>query len=151
MSLESWTGLFPYSPGQRIDVMWWRAAHALVVVVGNGIYIVDPLTPQDFAGFEGLTTINDLIVDESTGYLFAADRLRVHAFSPDRKPRWISEAFGGYDARFVGCGGRVVALEMTPFEDDDAREIVRLRAEDGTVLRSRFRVAQKHWRRNQAA
>jgi hypothetical protein len=146
-----WTGLFAYAPGQRLEVLWWSGGNAIVVAVGNAIYIVDPDTPEDVAGFEGLTTITDLMVDESSGQLFVADQLRVHAFSLDRKLRWVSEALGGYDVQFAGCGGRVIVVQVTSSEDDETRETVKLRAEDGTVLRSRFRVAQKHWRRNQAA
>jgi hypothetical protein len=146
-----WAGLFSCAPRRHVEALWWPAAHAVVVAAGSALYLVDPDAPTQFGGFEGLFGITDLIFDESGDRLFVADSVRVHAFSADRRLRWVSEELGGFDARFVGAGGRVVALRVTSVDDDEVHETVRLRAEDGTVLQSRLRVALRHWRRNQAA
>jgi hypothetical protein len=154
---SAWTGFFSCIPGRRLEVLPWLAAHAIVVAAASGLYIVDPEIPEEFAGFAAPVGLTGVIFDEAGTNLFAADSLRVYAFSADRKFRWISEALDGYGARLCGFGGRVVAVEVTPFnrwgleEDEEERTIVRLRAEDGTALRSRFSIAYRYWRRNQAA
>jgi hypothetical protein len=153
---SAWTGFFSCTPGRRLEILTWPAARAIVVAAASGLYIVDPELPEEFAGFAAPVGLTGVTFDETGAHLFAADSLRVYAFSADRKFRWISEALDGYGARFCGCGGRVVAVEVTPFkwgleEDEEERIVVRLRAEDGTALRSRFSIAYRYWRRNQAA
>ena len=77
-------------------------------------------------------------------------------FPSDRLFRWISEPLDGYGARFRGCGGRVLAVELKQCGpeldcEEEAPSVVRLRTEDGTILRSRFRLARHYWMKNAAA
>jgi hypothetical protein len=59
----------------------------------------------------------------------------------------------GYGARFRGCEGRVLAVEVMQSEalpeaeneaQDEVPSIIRLRTDDGTILHSRFRLASRY-------
>jgi hypothetical protein len=150
-----WTGVFECARSRHLEVLFWPAANAVVVAAANAMYIVDPGIPEQFSGFVAPVEINGVTFDESAQYMFVADSLRVYAFSSDRLFRWISEPLDGYGARFLGCGGRVLAVELrqcgSELEgEEDAPSVVRLRTEDGTILRSRFRLA-RHYRMKSAA
>jgi hypothetical protein len=111
---------------------------------------VDPGTPEQFSGFAAPVEINGVTFDESAQHMFVADSLRIYAFSADRLLRWISEPLDGYGARFRGCGGRVLAVELkrsepVPEGEEPPPSVIRLRTEDGTILRSRFRLAHRNW------
>lgn len=151
-----WTGIFECARGRHVEVLPWPAANAIVVAAANAVYIVDPAAPEKFSGFAAPVEITGIAFDEAARHMFVADSLRVHAFSPDRHLRWISEPLDGYDARFRGCGGRVLAVEVRQSEpgpdgEEAAPSIIRLRTEDGTILRSRFRLAHNNWVKNAAA
>jgi hypothetical protein len=151
-----WTGIFGCAPGRHVDVLTWPAANAIVVAAASAVYIVDPGTPEQFSGFAAPTEINGVTFDESGRQMFVADSLRIYAFSPDRLLQWISEPLDGYGARFRGCGGRVLAVELRDSElelegEDAAPSVIRLRTEDGTILRSRFRLARRYWEKSSAA
>lgn len=150
-----WTGIFECARGRHVEVLSWPAANAIVVAAANAVYIVDPAAPDQFSGFAAPVEINGVTFDESSQHMFVADSLRVYAFSSDRRFRWISEPLDGYDARFRGCGGRVLTVEIKHFEpgpdgEEAAPSVIRLRTEDGTILRSRFRLAHDY-RMNAAA
>jgi hypothetical protein len=153
---RQWTGLFACARGRHVEVVPWPAANAMVIAAANAVYIVDLEAPEQFSGLAAPVEISGVIFDEGGRHLFVADSLRIYAFSPDRHFRWISEPLEGYGARLCGCGGRVLAIEVKPFvqgpeSEEMAPAVLRLRTEDGTVLRSRFRVAHRYWMRNEAA
>lgn len=151
-----WTGIFECARGRHVDVLTWPAANAIVVAAANAIYIVDPSHPEQFSGLAAPVEITDVTFDESGQHMFVADSLRIYAFTADRRLRWMSEPLDGYDARFVGCGGRVLAVQLKQSEpgrdgEEAAPSVIRLRTEDGTVLRSRFRLAHSYWVKSRAA
>jgi hypothetical protein len=151
-----WTGVFECAPGRHVEVLSWPAANAVVVAAANAVYIVDPDIPDRFSGLVAHVEINDFTFDESAQHLFVADNLHVYAFSADRVFRWMSEQIDGYGARFCGCGGRVLAVEVKQCGlelegEEEAPSVVRLRIEDGTILRSRFRLARHYWMKSAAA
>jgi hypothetical protein len=151
-----WTGVFECARGRHLEVLSWPAANAVVVAAANAVYIVDPGVPEQFSGFVAPVEINDVTFDESAQHMFVADSLRVYAFSSDRLFRWMSEPLDGYGARFCGCGRRVLAIELKQCgpeldREEEAPSIVRLRIEDGTILRSRFRLAHHYWMKSAAA
>ncbi|HEX4279028.1 MAG TPA: hypothetical protein VHZ74_26915 [Bryobacteraceae bacterium] len=152
-----WTGLFACTRGRHVEILPWPAAHAIIVAASNAVYIVDPQAPEEFSGIAAPVEISGVIFDESGQHMFVAGSLRVYAFSADRHFVWISESLEGYGARFCGCGGRVLAVQVNPFdprsegEEEAAPAVVRLRTEDGTILRSRFRLAHRYWMRSEAA
>jgi hypothetical protein len=151
-----WTGIFGCARGRHVEVLMWPAANAVVVAAANALYIVDPNTPGQFNGLVAPVEINDVIFDEFARNMFAADSLRIYAFSSDRLLQWISEPLGGYGARFRGCGGRVLAVELKQdvpesVYEEAAPSVIRLRTEDGTILRSRFRLAHSYWLKSGAA
>ena len=150
------TGIFECAPGRHVDVLTWPAANAIVVAAASAVYLVDPGRPEQFSGFAAPVEITGVTFDETGRHMFVADSLRIYAFSPDRLLRWISEPLDGYGARFCGCGGRVLAVELKQSEpeweaDDEAASVIRLRTEDGTILRSRFRLARRYWAKSSAA
>jgi hypothetical protein len=145
-----WTGIFECARRRHMDVLSWLAANAIVVAAANAVYMVDPSTPEQFSGFAAPVEINGVTFDESAQHMFVADSLRIYAFSADRLLRWISEPLDGYGARFRGCGGRVLAVELkrsepVPEGEEAPPSVIRLRTEDGTILRSRFRLAHRNW------
>lgn len=149
-----WIGVFECARGRHVDVVPWPEAEAVVVSAANAAYIVNPRSPEQFTGFSAQVEINGIAFDEGNEHLYIAESLRVHAFSKDRRLRWISEPLDGYDARLCGCSGRIVAVEVKHdgvSEDDPQTSVIRLRAEDGTILRSRFRLARHHWLHRAAA
>ena len=152
-----WIGIFECARGRHVDVISWPAANALVVAAANALYIVDPAKPEQFSGIPAPVEINGFIFDESGRHMFVADSLRIYAFSPDRRFQWMSEPLEGYDARFRACGRRVLAIELKQNEllaeggEKEVPSVVRLRTEDGTILRSRFRLAHRYWAENTAA
>jgi hypothetical protein len=151
-----WTGVFECARSRHLEVLSWPAANAVVVAAANAVYIVDPDIPEQFSGFVAPVEINDVTFDESAEHMFVADSLQVYAFSSDRLFRWMSEPLDGYGARFCGCGGRVLAVELEQSGpelegESEAPLVVRLRVEDGTILRSRFRLAHHYWRKSAAA
>jgi hypothetical protein len=151
-----WTGIFECARGRHVEVLPWPAANAIVVAAANAVYIVDPADPEQFSGLAAPVEINGITFDESAQHMFVADSLRVYAFSADRRFRWISEPLDGYDARFRGCGRRVLAVEIKqsapgPDGEEAAPSVIRLRTEDGTILRSRFRLVHDYWVNNAAA
>jgi len=101
-----------------------------------------------------MTSINDVAFDESRRNMFIAESLRIYAFSADGVFRWISEPLGGYGARFASCQGRVLTVEIKQSDRNGEHEFssqLRLRTEDGTLLRSRFRLARGHREKSAAA
>jgi hypothetical protein len=151
-----WTGIFACARGRYVDVLPWPAANAVVVAAANAVYIVDPRIPEQFSGFAARVEINDVTFDELGEHLFVADSRRIFAFSSDRLFRWISEPLEGYGARFRRCGGRVLTVELKQFGPDPEGEeaaplVIRLRTEDGTILRSRFRLVHRYWEKSGAA
>jgi len=151
-----WTGVFECARSRHLEVLSWPVANAVVVAAANAVYIVDPRIPEQFSGFVAPVEISGVTFDESSQHMFVADSLRVYAFSSDRLFRWISEPLGGYGARFCGCGGRVLAVELKQCGPElegkeEAPSVVRLRTEDGTILRSRFRLARHYWMKSAAA
>lgn len=152
---REWVGVFKCARNRHVDVTPWTAAGAIVVAAANAIYIVNPQIPQQFSGLTAAAELNGITFDESGEHMFAADSLRLYAFSSNRLFKWISEPIEGYIARFRGCGRRVLAVEVRQCQaDPDAEEessIVRLRIEDGTILRSRFRLAHRYRMMNTAA
>jgi hypothetical protein len=148
---NTWTGCFECARDRHVDVIPWPAANAIVVVSANAVYIVNPGSPEQFGGVAARLEINDVTFDESMQRLFIADSRRIYAFSADGLFRWISEPLDGYGARFRGCGRRVLAVEIKQTElnlDSDESavfSVVRLRTEDGTILRSRFRRGLRYW------
>lgn len=150
-----WTGIFECARGRHVDVMPWSEANAVVVAAASAVYIVDPSAPEHFSGFAAPVEINGVTFDESRQHMFVADSVRIYAFSSDRLLRWISEPLHGYGARFRGCGGRVLAVELKQCElesegEEPAPSVIRLRTEDGTILRSRFRLARRYWMKTPA-
>lgn len=144
-----WQGAFSIASGRHVDVLPWPAASAIVVAAANALYIVDPDTPEQFSGFAAPVEINAFTFDESAQHLFIADSLRIYAFSSDRVFRWISEPLNGYGARFRGCRQRMLTVEVKKSKPGlDCEELtpslIRLRIEDGTILRSRFRIVQNY-------
>jgi hypothetical protein len=151
-----WTGVFECARSRHLEVLSWPAANAVVVAAANAVYIVDPGVPEQFSGFVAPVEISDVTFDESAQHMFVADGVRVYAFSSDRLFRWMSEPLDGYGARFCGCGGRVLAVELKQCGPELDREeeppsVVRLRIEDGTILRSRFRLTRHYWMTSEAA
>jgi hypothetical protein len=151
-----WTGVFECARGRHLEVLSWTAANAVVVAAANAVYIVNPGIPEQFSGVVAPVEINGVTFDESAQYMFIADSIRVYAFSADRHFRWISEPLDGYGARFCGCRGRVLAVQLKQCGpelegEEETPSVVRLRTEDGTILRSRFRVARDYWMKNAAA
>jgi hypothetical protein len=140
-----WTGVFKCAPARHVEVIPWAKANAVVIAAANAVYIVDPEEPSEFTGVAAPVEITGITFDESGEHMFVADSLRIYAFTSDRHFKWISEPLEGYGAKFCGCGGRVLAVEVTPaaasLESDEspAPVLLRLRTEDGTILRSRFR------------
>lgn len=150
-----WTGIFECARGRHVEVLAWPAANAIVVAAANAVYIVDPSIPEQFSGFAAPVEINGVTFDELAQHMFVADSLRIYAFSSDRLFQWISEPLDGYGAHFRGCGGRVLAVELTqsepePESEEVAPSVIRLRTEDGTILRSRFRLAHRYWMKSAA-
>lgn len=146
-----WTGVFECAAGRHVEVQPWAAANAIVVAGANAVYIVDPRTPEQFSGFAAPVEVTGITFDESSRHMFVADSLRIYAFSADRHFRWISEPLDGYDARFCGCGRYVLTIELKQSEpgpegEEAAPSVIRLRIEDGTILRSRFRLAHRYWK-----
>ncbi|HTA45302.1 MAG TPA: hypothetical protein VK789_22800 [Bryobacteraceae bacterium] len=144
-----WVGIFECARDRHIDVLSWAAADAVVVAAANAVYIVNPHRPELFSGLAAPVEITGVTFDETGEHMFAAERFRLYAFSSDRLFRWISEPLGGYVTRFCGCGRRVLAVEVKPWQteldgEEAASSIVRLRTEDGTVLRSRFRLVHRY-------
>jgi hypothetical protein len=151
-----WTGVFECAAGRHVEVLPWAAANAIVVAAANAVYIVDPRTPEQFSGFAAPVEVTGITFDESSSHMFVADSTRIYAFSSDRRFRWISEPLDGYDARFCGCGRFVLAIELRQSEpgpegEEAAPSVIRLRIEDGTILRSRFRLVHRYWMKNTAA
>ena len=151
-----WTGIFECARGRHVEVLPWPAANAIVVAAANAVYIVDPAAPERFSGLAAPVEITGVTFDESAQHMFVADSLRVYAFSSDHHFRWISEPLDGYDARFRGCGGRVLAVQIKQCEpgpdgEEAVPSMIRLRTEDGTILRSRFRLAHDYRLNNAAA
>ncbi len=154
---NQWIGVFECARGRHVDVFPWPAANALVIAAANALYIVDPNQPEYLSGFAAPVEITDVTFDETGENMFVADSLRIYAFSSDRHFRWISEPLEGYGAHFRGCRGRVLAVEVTQpeLEVDGGEEappsLVRLRTEDGTILRSRFRLVRRYRTKSLAA
>ena len=150
-----WTGIFECARGRHVDVLLWPAANSVVIAAANAVYIVDPSIPEQLSGFAAPVEINDIIFDESAQNMFVADSLRIYAFSSDRLFRWISEPLDGYGAHFRGCRGRVLAVQLKQSESEPEGEgapsVIRLRTEDGTILRSRFRLVHRYWMKSMAA
>jgi hypothetical protein len=152
-----WIGIFECARGRHVDVIPWPEANAVVVVAANAVYIVDSSAPDQFSGFAAPVEVNGITFDESARHMFVAESLRVYAFSCDRHLKWISEPLDGYDARFCGCGGRVLAVKVRQADvhgvelDEAEPSVMRLRTEDGTILRSRFRLAHQYWMKRAAA
>ncbi len=152
----AWTGVFECAHRRNLDVIPWRTAHALVVAAANAVYIVDPGNPELFSGVGAPIGISGVTFDESGEHMFVADSLRVYAFSSDRRFQWISEPLEGYDAHLRSCGDRVLAVELRPLEampdgEEPPPAVIRLRTEDGTILRSRFRRGSRQWTRTAVA
>jgi len=147
----NWAGVFECARSRHVDVLAWPTANAIVVAAANAVYIVDPRTPEHFSGLAA--EINGVAFDESAQHMFVAETLRIHAFSFfSRQLLWVSEPLDGYDARLRACGRRVLTLELkspepAPDGDDAYVSLVRLRIEDGAVLKSRFRRLQDYRRR----
>jgi hypothetical protein len=146
---QPWVGIFECARDRHVDVLFWAAADAIVVAAANALYIVNPHKPEQFSGLAAPAEITGVTFDEAGEHMFAAGRLRLYAFSSDRLFRWISESFEGYVTRFCGCGRRVLAVEVKQWQTDldgeeTASSIMRLRTEDGTILRSRFRLARRY-------
>jgi hypothetical protein len=152
---SNWIGMFECARSRHVDVLPWPAANAIVVAAANALYIVDPNNPEQFTGLAAPVAINDVTFDESARHMFVADSLRIHAFSSDLHLQWVSEPLDGYDARFRACGRRVLTVQLTsepsPGYEEGPLLVIRLRIEDGTVLRSRFRQIQDYWRKRLAA
>jgi hypothetical protein len=151
-----WRGTFECARDRHVEVLRWPAANAVVVAAANAVYIVDPGIPEQFSGVVAPVEINGVTFDESAQHMFVADSVRIFAFSKDRLFRWISEPLDGYGARFCGCGGRVLAVELWQSDaefdgEETVPSVIRLRTEDGTILRSRFRLARRNWLRSAAA
>jgi hypothetical protein len=151
-----WTGIFECARRRHVNVLLWPAANAVVVAAANAVYIVDPSAPEKFSGFAAPVEITDVTFDESARHMFIADSVRIYAFSSDRLLQWMSEPLDGYGARFRGCGGRVLAVELRESEpgpegEEAAPSVIRVRTEDGTILRSRFRLAHRYWLNSGAA
>lgn len=151
-----WTGIFECARGRHVEVLYWPSANAVVVAAANAVYIVDPNTPDQFSGVVARIEINGVTFDESAQQMFVADSVRVYAFTLDRMFQWISEPLDGYGAHFRSCGGRVLAVELRttdagPEGEEVTPSVIRLRTEDGTILRSRFRLARRNWLRSAAA
>ena len=149
-----WTGIFGCARGGHVEVFPWPGANALVVAASNALYIVDPDTPERFSGIPAPIGITDVIFDEEAREMFVADSLRIYSFSVEGLLRWVSEPLEGYTAHFLACKGRVLAVEVkqpVPGIEDMHDLVMRLRTEDGTILRSRFRQVQSHWMRKGAA
>jgi len=152
-----WNGRFECAHGRNIEVLRWDTAHALVVAAANAVYIVDPENPDVFSGMAAPVAITGVTFDEKGQHMFVADSLRVYAFSSDRLFQWISEPLEGYDAHLLDCGRRILAVELKPLVelapngDEPPPSVIRLRTEDGTILRSRFRRGVRHWTRPAAA
>lgn len=145
-----WTGVFECARGRNLEVLLWPKAHAVVVAAANAVYIVDPAHPESFSGLDAPVAISGVTFDESGEQMFVADSLRIYAFSSDRTFRWISEPLEGYDAHLRSCGSSVLAVELRPLEaavaegEEPPPAVIRLRTEDGTILRSRFRRTHRH-------
>lgn len=150
-----WVGIFECVRDRHVEVIPWAAANAIVVAAANTLYIVNPQIPQQFTGLTAAAGINGITFDEAGEQMFIADGIRLYAFSSNRRFKWMSEPIDGYIARFCGCGRRVLAVEVRQCHADlDAQEessIMRLRTEDGTILRSRFRLAHRYRMMNTAA
>jgi hypothetical protein len=152
----SWTGVFECAHAHHLEVLPWENAHALVVAAANAVYIVDPRNPELFSGVDAPIGISGVTFDESREHMFVADSLRVYAFSSDRLFRWISEPLEGYDAHLQSCGRSVLAVELRPLSPTpDGAEpppaVIRLRTEDGTILRPRFGRSSRSFTRPAAA
>ncbi len=151
-----WSGVFECLEKRHVEVLTWPEANALVVVTSNAVYLVNPEIPGKFSGVLAPIGITDVTFDKAAGHMFVAGSVRVYAFTSDLRFRWISEALEGYGAHFRGCGGRVVAVDVKQSEPgpdgvEAPTAVVRLRAEDGTVLRSRFRRICRYRLENMAA
>jgi hypothetical protein len=137
-----------------VEILTWPEANAIVVAAMNALYIVNPDTPDRFSGFAAPVEIDGVAFDESARSMFAADSLRVYCFSSDRLFRWISEPLDGYGAHLLTCQQGVLLVRVLQSEQDPDRDgassLIRLRAEDGTLLRSRLHVP-RFWRRSGAA
>ena len=122
-----WIGVFECARSRHLEVLFRPAANAVVVTAANAVYIVDPGIPEQFSGFIAPVEING-----------------------------VTEPLDGYGARFCGCGGRVLAVELKQCgpeleNEEEAPSVVPLRTEDGTILRSRFRLARHYWKKSAAA
>jgi hypothetical protein len=153
---QKWIGTFECARGKHIEVISWREAGSIVVAAANGVYIVNPRTPEKFNGVSAPIEITGVTFDETKEHLFVAESLRIYAFHSDGAFRWMSETLDGYDARLRACGGRVLAVEIHAVDpaseiEESAPTLIRLRTEDGTILRSRFRMAHRYWTRRTAA
>jgi hypothetical protein len=151
---NQWTGLFECASRRQVKILHWPEASSIVVAASNALYIVDPSRPGQFSGFVAPIEINDVAFDESRRNMFIAESLRIYAFSADGVFRWISEPLGGYGARFASCHGRVLTVEIKQSDRNGEHEFssqLRLRTEDGTLLRSRFRLARGHREKSAAA
>lgn len=152
---SNWIGMFECARNRHVDVLAWPAANAIVVAAANALYIVDPGAPQRFSGLAAPVAISDVTFDESARHMFVADSRRIHAFSSDLHLQWVSEALDGYDAHFRACGRQVLTVQLTsepvPGSEEGPPLVIRLRIEDGTLLRSRFRQIQDYWRKRLAA
>lgn len=153
----NWSGVFECARARNLEVVRWETAHSLVIAAANAVYIVDPDNPEAFSGLAAPVAITGVTFDEKGQHMFVADSLRVYAFSSDRLFQWISEPLEGYDAHLLDCGHRVLAVELKPLVDlqpngdEPEPSVIRLRTEDGTILRSRFRRGAHHWSRPAAA
>jgi hypothetical protein len=153
-SSNQWTGLFERAQRRKAKIFLWPEASAIVVAASNAVYIVDPSKPEQFSGFAAPVEINDITFDASGQHMFVAESLRIYAFTADRIFRWISEPLGGYGARFASCHGGVLLVEIKQSDREGEHEFssqIRMRTEDGKVLRSRFRLARRHREKSVAA
>lgn len=124
------------------------------MAASNALYIVDPSRPDQLSGFVAPIEIDDVTFDESGQHMYVAESLRIYAFSADRIFRWISEPLDGYGARFAACNGGMLVVEIKQCDRAGEHEFssqIRLRSEDGTILRSRFRLAHRHGEKSAAA
>jgi hypothetical protein len=148
-----WTGFFECARGRHLEILTWPEANAIVIAAMNALYIVNPNTPDRFIGFAAPIEIDGVAFDESGRHMFAAESLRVYCFSSDHLFRWISEPLDGYGAHLLTCRQGVLLVRVLQYEQDPDRDsassLIRLRAEDGTLVRSRLHMA-RFWRRGGA-
>jgi hypothetical protein len=149
-----WIGLFECERGRHVEILTWPAANAVVVAAANALYVVDPASPDQVTGFTAPVEITGVTFDETAQHMFVAESLRIYSFSADRLFRWISEPLGGYGAHLCGCRQGELAVEIRQWqadlENESAPSLIRVRTEDGTIVRPYFSLAGFHRHRRAA-